>query len=56
MIETGIDQYLKQIKNIRKDNVYNYEYEYWFGTDNKMEKDGMCNLVFGNTREGYENY
>ena len=51
-----ISDYRNKIKSIRKKNIYNYNYEYWRGNDTFMEKDGMSNLAFGNTREGYENY
>jgi hypothetical protein len=51
-----IKEYKDKIKSIRKKYNYNYSYEYWQGTDNKMEKNGMSILAFGNTREGYEEY
>ena len=46
----------KEIKNIRMDNIYNYSYEYWRGTDNKLFKNELANLTFGDTRKGYESY
>jgi hypothetical protein len=51
-----LQDYRNKIKSIRKKNIYNYNYEYWKGNDNKIHKDGMSNLAFGNTREGYEKY
>jgi hypothetical protein len=45
-----------KITNVRKEAIYNYSYEYWRGTDNKLFKNELANLTFGDTREGYEAY
>jgi len=48
--------YLKDIQNIRKDNIYNYEYKYWTGTKNRMYLDETLNDMYGQDRKGYEQY
>jgi hypothetical protein len=51
-----IKDYKNQIKNIRKDNIYNYEYEYWKGDKTHLEKDLKATKLFGVSRKGYEKY
>jgi hypothetical protein len=52
----NLNKYKEKLKKIKQKNLVNYEYEYWSGNDYKMEKNDMANIVYGNTREGYEKY
>ena len=47
---------IEAVKNLDMSTIYNYKYTYWNVTEYGMDLDNESNIIYGNKREGYENF